>query len=223
VEYCENCHDKHKWNNGTTENFNAHRIHTTARVTHTASTGIDTPGTLNVRGYAPHLNIGTSMRGTAILARNEITLTNIIKVPSGRAMATTYNGLLIINVYAASGTARRTDRESFYTSELTCVLQAASHNVILGGDLNCVLHLVDTTGPFLTSRTLMEIVRGLTLANTWTQDPLRLNYTHYSPNGATSIDRTYTSHTLLERKKRGRDHTRGIYRPPCCRAPPPHK
>ena len=56
------------------------------------------PETLNVKGYAAHLNVGTSMRGTAILARNEITLTNIIKVPSGRAMGVTYNGLLIINV-----------------------------------------------------------------------------------------------------------------------------
>ena len=158
------------------------------------------PETLNVRGYTTHLNIGASMRGTAILARNEITLTNIINVPSGRAMAATYNGLLIINVYAPSGTARRTDRESFYTSELTCLLQAASHNVILGGDFNCVLQPVDTTGPFLTSRALMEIVRGLALADTWTQDPLRPRYTHYSPNGATRIDRIYTSHTLLERK-----------------------
>jgi exonuclease III len=103
------------------------------------------PETLNVRGYATHLNIGTSMRGTAILARNEITLTNIIKVPSGRNMAATYNGLLIINVYFPSGTARRTDRESFYTSEQTCVPQAESHNVILGGDFNCVMHPVDTT------------------------------------------------------------------------------
>jgi hypothetical protein len=46
----------------------------------------------------------------------------------------------------------------------------------------------------------MEIVRGLSLADTWTQDPLRPNYTHYSPNGATRIDRIFTSHTLLERK-----------------------
>jgi len=76
------------------------------------------------------------MRGTAIPARNEITLTNIIKVLSGRAMTAVYNGLLIINVYAPSGTARRIGRESFYTSELTCVLQAASHNVIIGGDFN---------------------------------------------------------------------------------------
>jgi len=60
-------------------------------------------------------------------------------------MAATYNGLLVINVYAASGTARRTDRESFYNCELTCLLEAASHNVILEGDFNCVLHPADTT------------------------------------------------------------------------------
>ena len=72
--------------------------------------------------------------------------------------------------------------------------------MILGGDFNCVLHPVDTTGPFLTIRALMEIVRGLALGDTWTQDPLRPNYTHYSPNGAIRIDRIYTSHTLLVRK-----------------------
>jgi len=103
-------------------------------------------------------------------------------------------------VYAPSGTARRTDREGFYTSELTCLLQAASYIVILRSDFNCVLHPVDTTGHFLTTRALMEIVRSLALADTWTQDSLRPNYTHFSPNCATRIDRIYTSHTLLERK-----------------------
>jgi len=31
----------------------------------------------------------------------------------------------------------------------------------------------------------------------------------------------WLSHTT-GRQNRNRDHTRGIYRPPCCRAPPPH-
>jgi len=137
-------------------------------------------------------------------------------------MAATYNGLLIINVYAPSGRARRTDRESYYTSELTRVVQAASHNVILGGDFNCVLHPVDKTGRFLTSRALMEIVRGLALVDTWTQDPFDL-ITHITRQWCHQ-DRPYkyVSHSTGT-QNRNRDHTRGIYRPPCCRAPPPHK
>jgi exonuclease III len=96
-----------------------------------------------------------------------------MKVPSGRAIAATYNGLLLINVYAPSCTARRMDRESLFTSELPYLLWAASNNVILGGDFNCVLHTVDSTGSFVTSRALTEVIRGLNLADAWSQDPLR--------------------------------------------------
>jgi exonuclease III len=50
-----------------------------------------------------------------MLVRNEMTLTNIHKLPSGRAISAEYNGLQLINVYAQSGTARRTEREIFST------------------------------------------------------------------------------------------------------------
>jgi hypothetical protein len=40
-----------------------------------------------IRGYVAHLNIGTTMRGTAIVARSEFQLTNITKLPSRRAIA----------------------------------------------------------------------------------------------------------------------------------------
>jgi exonuclease III len=36
---------------------------------------ITDPDTMNIRGYVTHHNIGTSMRGTAILARNEMPIT----------------------------------------------------------------------------------------------------------------------------------------------------
>ena len=38
---------------------------------------------LNVRGYNVHLNIGASIRGTAILAKSTLHLTNITTLPSG--------------------------------------------------------------------------------------------------------------------------------------------
>jgi exonuclease III len=164
--------------------------------------------TLNVWGYNTHLNIGTTMRGTAILARQGIFLTNIRKIPSGRAIAATCNGLLLINVYAPSGTARRTDTESFFTSELPYVLQSASNNVILGGDFNCALHTVDSTGTFVSSRALTEIIRGLHLTDAWSQDPLRPTYTHYSPTDSSRIDRLYMSHRP---QIRNRDHTCDLY------------
>jgi len=45
---------------------------------------------LNVRGYDTHLNIGAFMRGTAILARSTLHLTDITFLPSGRKMAANF-------------------------------------------------------------------------------------------------------------------------------------
>ena len=159
------------------------------------------------------------MRGTAIQARNEITLTNIIKVPFGRAMAATYNGLLIINVYAPSGTARLTDGESFYTSELTCVLKAASHNVILG-----VISNVYCTSRYNWTLSYQSCPDGDSpRVGPGRHMDTRPPSTHITrpmvPPGSTYM---YVSHST-GKQNRNRDHTRGIYRPPCCRAPPTHK
>jgi len=48
---------------------------------------------MNVRGYNAHLNIGASIRGTAILAKSTLHLTNIITLPSGRTIAADYKGI----------------------------------------------------------------------------------------------------------------------------------
>ena len=62
------------------------------------------------------------------------------------------------------------------------------------------MHPADTTGPFQNSRALTEIVRVHALTDTWNQYPLRPTYTHYSPNGATRIDRFYMTKELMTRK-----------------------
>jgi exonuclease III len=118
------------------------------------------PTNLDVTGYVTHHNVGTNMRGTAILARCEFPLTNITTLPSGRAIAGGHNGIRLVNLYAPSGTARR-DRE-FFNAELPDLLYTKSHSMITGGDFNCVLQPVDTTGHFPTSRALTDIFRGLT-------------------------------------------------------------
>ena len=54
---------------------------------------------LQIPGYIVHCNLGTEMRGTAILAREGITL-DIVTAPSGRAIAAVYQGILLLSVYA---------------------------------------------------------------------------------------------------------------------------
>src|SRR5215510_15716334 len=72
--------------------------------------------------YRTYFNIGTTRRGTAIVAREGVALTNIAMVPSGRAILAEYNNTTIGNIYAPSGTAKRSERKDFFNRELPSVL-----------------------------------------------------------------------------------------------------
>jgi exonuclease III len=72
-------------------------------------------------GYESHYNIGTSKTGTAIVARGGIRLENI-RLPPGRAIGAGFRDTWIINIYAPSGTAKRHEREHFYSTELAYLL-----------------------------------------------------------------------------------------------------
>jgi hypothetical protein len=111
---------------------------------------------LNIRGYVTHHNIGTSMRGTAILARKEMSITIVHELLFGRTTSAEYSGISFINVYAPSGSARRTETAIFLNTELPFALLTAAPQTIL-----CVLNSADTTGAFLPSGTLSEIVYAM--------------------------------------------------------------
>jgi exonuclease III len=113
---------------------------------------------LNITGYETYLNIGTFIRGTAIFAKCQHHLTNILTLPTGRAIAATFRGVRPIKIYAPSRTAQRAQREGFYNVELAHLLQNANTHIRLAGDFNRVQHSNDTTGHYHTSRTLTEIV-----------------------------------------------------------------
>ena len=72
---------------------------------------VTSPETTNIGGYETHCNIGSSMRGTAVLAKDGITLTNVIKLPSGRAIAVEYRGTLLINIQGVTGGTDQTSGE----------------------------------------------------------------------------------------------------------------
>ena len=161
---------------------------------------IMSPEVLNIQGYETHLNTGTAMCGTAIVAKREHLLTNILIIQSGRALAAQFLGIWLVNVYAPLGSAQRAARERFFNADLTHLLQDTATHVIFGGDFNCVLHPKDTTGRFHTSSALMEIVRGIALTNAWTQNPTHPVYTHYSPTSASTIYRFYMTRDLMTQK-----------------------
>ena len=67
-------------------------------VTHTKITSF--------RRYNAYVNVGTENRGTAILAKEGLFLTDITRLPSGRGIAVCYEGIRIINIYAPQGQKR---------------------------------------------------------------------------------------------------------------------
>jgi len=83
-----------------------------------------------------------------MVTRNEITITNITRLPPGREMAAQYISICLVNVYAPPGTAKRHEREHFYNNKLPYLLRPSTSNMIVGVDFNCVLSQTDSTGHF---------------------------------------------------------------------------
>jgi exonuclease III len=123
--------------------------------------------TTGFQGYTIHHNIGISRRGAAILTRDSMVVTTISRIPSGRAIAATLGTLLIINVYAPSGTAKRSEREAFFNNDLPFPLGSASDDIQMGGELNCVLKAADSNEHGSFSRALVTLVQGYALSDVW--------------------------------------------------------
>ena len=51
-------------------------------------------------------------------------------------MAASLGEIQIINIYAPSGTSKRRERENFYNNELPYILDTASADIVMGGDVN---------------------------------------------------------------------------------------
>ena len=94
------------------------------------------------------------MRETAIVTKQDLQITSINKLPSGRGMTADFRGVKLINIYAPSGRAKKRERDQFYSSEITLLFQNIQTNILLGGDFSCVLEPTDTTGHCMPSKAL---------------------------------------------------------------------
>jgi exonuclease III len=64
---------------------------------------VTSPQIVTIRRYTKHINIGTKRRGTAILAKEDLSHTNLKILPPGRVIAATFNGTCLVNIYASQG------------------------------------------------------------------------------------------------------------------------
>jgi exonuclease III len=93
----------------------------------------------DIRGFTAYTNIATTGRGTAILTRDHIQLTNTVCLPTGSGMAARFQNVTIVNIYAPSGAERRRDRENFFSTELPYLLRDIPPSLLVGGNFKCVL------------------------------------------------------------------------------------
>jgi exonuclease III len=72
-----------------------------------------------IRRYNIYTNEGTEKRGTAIAVKEEIKITDIKGLPTGRGMAVKLNETWIVNIYAPSGAEKKKERVHFYNTDVT--------------------------------------------------------------------------------------------------------
>jgi exonuclease III len=151
--------------------------------------------------YTQHINVGTEKRGTAVLVKDGIMLTEIRCLPSDRGITSKYNRISVINIYAPSWAEKKQDRESFYNNDVPYLPPGHNTDIILAGDFNCVLSSSDATGQRNYSRALDKSVTGLKLHDIGEQNPARTSFTHYTPRVTSRLDRIYISNKLKQRKQ----------------------
>jgi exonuclease III len=99
-----------------------------------------------ISGYCAYVNMGNTQDGRAIITRDKMRLDNLEMLPSGWGIAAWYGFVCCVNIYAPSGSSRRSAREEFFNTEILYLLRTIQQNFILGGNFNCFLNSLDGTG-----------------------------------------------------------------------------
>jgi hypothetical protein len=81
-----------------------------------------------LHAHETYVNVVTDMRGTEFVTKQDLRLTNINKLPSGRG-STAY-------LPHRKQQKKKRETEHFYSSEITYLFQDVPGNILLGGDLN---------------------------------------------------------------------------------------
>jgi exonuclease III len=132
----------------------------------------------NMPGYITVANVGREKRGTALLAKEGLQISDIRRLPTGRGIAASIENTWIINIYAPIGTARKTERENFYNAEITHLIPQSPIEMILAGDFNCTQASSDCTGTQHRSAALGKLIKSLDLTDAWSPQSNNEGYTH---------------------------------------------
>lgn len=145
------------------------------------------------------VNISSDNKGTAILVRKSMNISNVLLESNGRIVSLVVNGVNFVNVYAHSGSNYRRERNDLFTNLISVHLskQEASYSVI-GGDFNCTLEEGDrnamSSGICAGLKNLVDLFRLKDVA----KEKKKAEYTFFRGESASRLDRFYAPVQFVE-------------------------
>ena len=148
----------------------------------------------------------SSKPGTAIIWRSSLQISDCLNIIVGRAQLLVLGGVILLNIYAPSGSNLRHERNLFFGRDILriyAMYPAASY--VLSGDFNAILEPIDVeNGSGFSQKNcppladLVKVKKMLDLFRYFY--PTKAEYTFHRPNvSASRLDRVYVSETLVNK------------------------
>lgn len=129
--------------------------------------------------------------GTAVLVRRGIPFSEVLLSPCGRITSVCVDNFNIINVYAASGSNRKQERDILFSSDIVPHL-STNHINIVAGDFNCILLESDSNSNIKNfSKGLESLVKSLKLLDIEKEKNHNVNFTFVRGISKSRLDRFY--------------------------------
>lgn len=149
-------------------------------------------------GYEAVYNIDERNRGTAVLVRNGISITDVHKSVDSRIISVTLqNTVTVVNIYAPSGSNNRNLREEFFNSTVPSHILHHAPYLIIAGDFNSVIDVRDATGSSNFSPKLKRLVQVKDLTDCWRLFNAGVDHTFVRGHSMSRIDAIFVNHRVV--------------------------
>lgn len=143
-------------------------------------------------------NVGPSERGTGIIYRNTLNISDVLCSQDGRVISATINKYRFINVYAPSGAQNYKERNIFFQDHLVNHFNFKLPVVLLG-DFNCIIRKQDSKNNANICHSLKNLVQNLKLKDIWLyKNNGAVGFTYVRENCQSRIDRMYITDEHVE-------------------------
>ena len=125
-------------------------------------------------------------------------MTSETVLASGRGVSARIDNISFVCVYAPAGGARKAERATFFSEDITPLVAAAGSHLVIGGDFNAVTSPQDTTGMFNKCLPLNLLVDQLRLSDVWPTLRSDRGHTFLTATMSSRLDRLYVGQPLKD-------------------------